>query len=217
MSWTDPSPPAGLARYKIRRECLDTRFVWESAEVPESPTATTASLVSATAAANEVSLTWLINGTSSVRVYRSLDSLAWSVLGKYVVDGQQHVTVIDSAVEAGHRYGYRLSLLTGDNETTAGETWVDVPMAEFALRRVFPNPAVGGFAISFSLPSTAPARLEVFDLSGRRVVARDVGGLGPGVHTLALETGAGRLPAGVYAVRLTQGKHDATAKVSVLR
>lgn len=30
MSWTDSSPPAGLLRYKIRRECVDTRYRWES-------------------------------------------------------------------------------------------------------------------------------------------------------------------------------------------
>ncbi len=32
MSWTDTSPPGAL-RYKIRRECVDTRYVRESAEV----------------------------------------------------------------------------------------------------------------------------------------------------------------------------------------
>jgi hypothetical protein len=30
MSWTDSPPPAALLSYKIRRECLDTRYVWES-------------------------------------------------------------------------------------------------------------------------------------------------------------------------------------------
>jgi len=30
MSWTDTSPPAGLLRYKIRRESVDRRYEWES-------------------------------------------------------------------------------------------------------------------------------------------------------------------------------------------
>ena len=30
MSWADTSPPAGLLRYKIRRESVDTRYLWES-------------------------------------------------------------------------------------------------------------------------------------------------------------------------------------------
>lgn len=32
MSWSDDSPPAGRPRYKIRRESLDARYVWESEE-----------------------------------------------------------------------------------------------------------------------------------------------------------------------------------------
>jgi hypothetical protein len=31
MRWIDTSPPSGTLRYKIRRECLDTRHQWESA------------------------------------------------------------------------------------------------------------------------------------------------------------------------------------------
>ena len=33
VSWTDSSPPAGVLRYKLRRECLDVRHQWESPEV----------------------------------------------------------------------------------------------------------------------------------------------------------------------------------------
>ena len=33
INWTDDSPPAGYLRYKVRRECLDTRYAWESAAV----------------------------------------------------------------------------------------------------------------------------------------------------------------------------------------
>jgi hypothetical protein len=30
MSWSDAEPPAAIVSYKIRRECVDTRYVWES-------------------------------------------------------------------------------------------------------------------------------------------------------------------------------------------
>src|SRR5689334_11478267 len=33
MSWTDAPPPARLLAYKVRRECLDTRYGWESEAV----------------------------------------------------------------------------------------------------------------------------------------------------------------------------------------
>ncbi len=32
MAWIDDSPPAGTLRYKIRRECVDVRYRWESTE-----------------------------------------------------------------------------------------------------------------------------------------------------------------------------------------
>jgi hypothetical protein len=32
MSWTDTSPPAGVLRYRIRRECVDKRYEWLSGE-----------------------------------------------------------------------------------------------------------------------------------------------------------------------------------------
>jgi len=32
LSWTDTSPPAGVLRYRIRRESVDTRYLWESPE-----------------------------------------------------------------------------------------------------------------------------------------------------------------------------------------
>jgi hypothetical protein len=31
MSWTDPNPPPGALRYRIRRESVDARYLWESA------------------------------------------------------------------------------------------------------------------------------------------------------------------------------------------
>ncbi len=47
-----------------------------------------------------------------------------------------------------------------------------------------PNPAVGGRVIvRFALPRNDPATIEVFDLSGRRVLTRVVGSLGVGTHS----------------------------------
>lgn len=39
MSWTDDSPPAGVLRYRIRRESVDSRYRWESEEALWPPAA----------------------------------------------------------------------------------------------------------------------------------------------------------------------------------
>jgi len=87
----------------------------------------------------------------------------------------------------------------------------------FALEGVRPNPTRGGaLKVRFSLPTDAPARLELLDVSGRRVVEREVGSLGAGQHTLDLGAGQHLAP-GLYLVRLTQGANTRTTRVAVLR
>jgi len=87
---------------------------------------------------------------------------------------------------------------------------------EFALDPVRPNPARGGaLTVHFMLPSNAPARVELLDVSGRRVVGREVGSLGAGRH--AIELGEGRrLAPGLYLVRLRQGANARVVRVVVL-
>ena len=115
----------------------------------------------------------------------------------------------------GQRYGYRLGLVIDGHEVTAGETWVDVPLeAVFALKGMRPNPTNGPLTLSFSLANSSPARLELLDLSGRRVFERQVGEFGPGTHVVRLDA---NLPAGIYAVRLTQGARTLTTKATIVR
>jgi hypothetical protein len=86
----------------------------------------------------------------------------------------------------------------------------------FALEGVNPNPSTGArLAVSFTLPVVAPARLELLDVSGRRMVAQEVGTLGAGHHSVELALGR-RLPAGLYLMRLTQRGTSRTTRVAVV-
>jgi hypothetical protein len=87
--------------------------------------------------------------------------------------------------------------------------------AGFALEAVRPNPAAGWFTVTLVLSAAGPAKLEVFDVSGRRVLARDVTEQGPGRQEMVL--GAGRaLPSGIYLVRLSQAGRAASARVVMM-
>jgi hypothetical protein len=78
-----------------------------------------------------------------------------------------------------------------------------------------PNPALHELNVSFSLPNSNPARLELLDASGRRVLTNEVGSLGPGRHMVKL--GAAReVPAGIYWIRLTQDGHALTRKAAIV-
>ena len=71
-------------------------------------------------------------------------------------------------------------------------------------------------SVAFTLPTSAPARLELVDVSGRRVAQREVGTLGAGRHALALAADRDVAP-GLYLLRLTQGASVRVSRVTLLR
>ena len=71
-------------------------------------------------------------------------------------------------------------------------------------------------SVAFTLPSAAPARLSLLDVSGREVGVRDVGAMGAGRHVLDLAAGR-RLAPGIYILRLTQGTQVRASRVAVLK
>jgi hypothetical protein len=75
---------------------------------------------------------------------------------------------------------------------------------------------IGRFRVSFTLPSSAPARVELVDLAGRRLLSREVGGLGSGAHQLEIGDANAFRP-GMYFLRLTQGDRSLVARVVIRR
>jgi hypothetical protein len=80
--------------------------------------------------------------------------------------------------------------------------------------QVLSNGQRGGASFSISLPGPTPARLEMFDVAGRRVDSRDLTGLTRGTHAVGIPA---QLANGVYWARLHQGTSMKTARVVVLR
>jgi hypothetical protein len=113
-------------------------------------------------------------------------------------------------------YGTKVvDILFGDCPAVADVPGTTEPPT-VALGGARPNPASGRvLKVDFALASAEPARLELYDVAGRRVAAREVGSLGPGPHTVDLAAGK-RIPAGIYLVRFSQGGAVKTAHVAVL-
>ncbi|MEM1042682.1 MAG: S8 family serine peptidase [Bacteroidota bacterium] len=91
--------------------------------------------------------------------------------------------------------------------------------AETALYPAYPNPSSGRVTLPLVLGEDAEARVEVFDVLGRRVALLHDGPLAAGRHALALDGAV--LPAGVYVVRATVGgpgeARQLTRRVSLVR
>jgi len=80
----------------------------------------------------------------------------------------------------------------------------------------FPNPARrGALRLDFSLPTAAPATLELLDVTGRRAIAREVGGGAAGRYSIRLAMERDLAP-GLYFAKLTQGGVARVSRVVVI-
>lgn len=210
------SDPAVVQSYRDVTQCLQAiNAGFGIGTTCNHSTPALISLVSAEADPDRVRLAWQTEAGGAARVERSVPGGAWTPIGVAALR-EGLLQYEDRSVVAGARYGYRLSIGGAGGAVTGGETWIDVPRAAvLEIRGLTPNPGVG-LAISFSLASRSPATLEVLDVAGRRVAARQVGALGPGPHHLALDPAA-RVPPGVYLIRLTQGGRTLNAKGVLMR
>ncbi len=87
----------------------------------------------------------------------------------------------------------------------------------FTLEGTFPNPFNPTTVIRFDLPVASKVRLDVFDVSGRRVGV-DLASTrvySPGAHEITFD-GSG-LPSGVYIYRLTAGEYTASGKMVLMK
>ncbi len=87
------------------------------------------------------------------------------------------------------------------------------PLQGLEMHGVKPNPSASRIAVSFTLASNAPVRLELLSISGRRVLTREVSSLGIGDHVVDLDGLV--LASGVYIVRLTQGGATVSRKAII--
>jgi len=163
-----------------------------------------------------VRLTWNVNapGLRGGTVFRRELSSSWASVGRIELGVPGTASFEDASIEAGHGYGYRVEVATREYQSFLGRTWIDVPAWALRLLRISPNPALGPFDVAFSLASNLPARLEAFDVAGRRRLTRDLIGFPQGSHTMRIDPRG--WPAGVYVIRLTQGGNSVTRKTCVL-
>lgn len=86
--------------------------------------------------------------------------------------------------------------------------------------RTSPVPARGAVRLDVTWPANAPARVEIFDLAGRRVATLHEGMVAAGEAVVGWDgrgTDGRAVVAGVYLARITQGSASATGRVVLLR
>ncbi len=99
----------------------------------------------------------------------------------------------------------------GDNEVQA---------AGLILEPNYPNPFNPGTSITYELPQAGRARLDVFDLAGRRVRNLQDGWISQGRHTVqwdGRDTHGNGVASGQYFYRLSVGTRTETRKMQLVR
>lgn len=155
-------------------------------------------------------------------VYRREPGTEWTSIGTVEADGAGLVTFEDPTVVPGQDYGYQIVVSSEVGDEFIGEVWLNVataveetPSAAMALQ-VWPNPAAGIFSASFALAGDGPAQLEMFNVRGQRVLAREVEALGAGEHRLDIGR-ATDYPSGVYFLRLSQSGRSVSSRFVLVR
>jgi hypothetical protein len=91
-----------------------------------------------------------------------------------------------------------------------------VATPKFTLHDAFPNPFSGTATLGYELDEAATVSVQMFDVAGRKVAdvmkSKSLPA-GPGEFTLD----AGRLPSGVYFVKMSTPSKSVTRKITILR
>lgn len=179
-----------------------------------------ATLVSAANEYPRVTMRWRLGeATTSARLEWRSSSGQWMDGGAMTLEpGGEAVASFEDVYEFPPvRRAYRLAAAATIGIARSDSVWVDAPgnPPALAMAGVSPNPALSQHRISFSIPSTGPAKLEVYDLNGRRTYERDLGTLAAGTHLLEIAPGV-RFKPGVYFAVLRFGGERKTARFVAL-
>lgn len=147
---------------------------------------------------------------------RVAPSEEWIAVGTSRGDGTGTFAFDDADAPAGARVGYRLVFAAADGARISPAAWLDVPVnVRFAVAIAGAQPVTGALDVAVRLAAPGAVRLELVDLAGRRVLAREAS-LPAGGGTLRLAD-ATQLRAGVYWLRASGAGASASRKVCVMR
>jgi hypothetical protein len=128
---------------------------------------------------------------------------------------------VDRDVEAGATYAYRIVGKVADGTfVTAGPLLVTIETPVRSALLVWPNPVRDTATLRFDLPRSGHARLQIFDLAGRRIRTWTESGTAPGrftAHWDGRDDAGRRVASGIYVARLETSTGTVARRIAVLR
>ena len=150
------------------------------------------------------------------QVQRRADVEPWEYVQESRLGLDGSLVCEDRTVPPNSRVYYRLTMMSRNTMVALEETAVDVP-APMPLSLKFARMEERGRTVhvSFVLETHDRASIEALDLAGRRVLRRDLGAPGAGLHEYRFPSTA--LASGIYFVRLIQNNQIRTTRLTLVR
>ena len=130
-------------------------------------------------------------------------------------------TCTDSHVETGITYSYRVEVLDGDESRILFETDpITIPKLPLSLYQNYPNPFNPHTTIKYYLPERKWVVLDIFAVSGKRIVRLLDSIRDSGMHTEiwdGKDTHGNLVASGIYFYKLRAGKMSTSRKMILLR
>ncbi len=144
-----------------------------------------------------------VGGTRQIPIH---DGVAvWGNPNPYAVDGYQYQVITTKNLMI--RLHLRNTGISVNPDIYSGNGLV--------LTQNYPNPFTGQTVINYQIGTDSPVRLEITDLTGRKVLVRDEGSKPPGRHQILIQ-GAGLAP-GVYFYTVYAGANRETKRMIFTR
>lgn len=145
----------------------------------------------------------------------------YSVLGNSLFGNQNASSIAGRFMSVVNAYGYYLwwdeaypdMLYKSDyyTNTSLKTGLAEAPKAEDTFK-VYPNPFHDQVRVDFNIADGETAQqIEVFDIAGKKILSKDISGLGMGTNNLQLNTNG--WVSGVYFVRLSTSQQVQTARL----
>lgn len=205
FSFSLPQDTESGDKYRIRISVPENSY-FESVESEEFPVRRPVSVSIAPAGTvafqQEIRLTLRLQGSLPAQV-------GITPIGEITVTDTLTTLNVYPEKETVYRVEY-VKNLCGNGQVTGDGLLVQAPLGKEDkwLARVYPNPGQNKFFIESVASGTQPVTLEVFDVSGKRIISRRI--------TAAKETvDLNRVPSGGYIFRFTQG--DLTRNIQVVK
>ncbi len=111
--------------------------------------------------------------------------------------------------------GFETVLLSfSEGEPVSANDSDQVPQ-NFAIHSVYPNPFNPSTTVNFSLENAASVRLDLYSVTGQRVLSIHDGFLNAGNHHLSVD--AGNLSSGIYILLLSSGQQTESKRITLIK